>query len=100
MVFSRILLKVAMSAPKLMFTSCFFYTFHIIVYSDSENCSVAMTQMNQYSLESVMAMAWEQEDTVISLVEEGNLFKFLLRSTLVLSTNVLNYNTNQFQQKQ
>lgn len=59
-----------------------------------------MTQMNQYSLESVMATAWEQEDTVISLVEEGNLFKFLLRSTLVLSANVLNYNTNQFQQKQ
>lgn len=47
-----------------------------------------------------MAMAWEQEDTVISLVEEGNLFKFLLRSTLVLSANVLNYNTNNFQQKQ
>lgn len=62
-----------------------------------------MTQMNQYSLESVMATAWEQEDTVISLVEEGNLFYFLLRSTLVpgLSfANVLNYNTNQFQQKQ
>lgn len=76
--------------------------FHIIVSSDSENCSAAMTQMNQYSLESVMATAWEQEDTVISLVEEGNLFKLLLRSTLVpvLSANVLNYNTDQFQQKQ
>lgn len=76
--------------------------FHIIVYPDSENCSAAMTQMNQYSLESVMAMAWEQEDTAISLVEEGNLFKFLLRSTLVpvLGASVLNYYTNQFQQKQ
>lgn len=76
--------------------------FHIIVSSDSENCSAAMTQMNPYSLESVTATAWEQEDTVISLVEEGNLFKLLLRSTLVpvLSANVLNYNTDQFQQKQ
>lgn len=76
--------------------------FNFIVSSDSENCSAAMTQMNQCSLESVMATAWEQEDTVISLVEEGNLFKLLLGSTLVpvLSANVLNYNTNQFQQKQ
>lgn len=89
-----------MSAPKLMFTRFFLMACHIIVYSDSENCSVAMTQMNQYSLESVTATAWEQEDTVISLVEEGNLFKFLLRFTLVLSANVLNYNINQFQQKQ
>lgn len=47
--------------------------FHITAYSDSENCSAAMTQMNQYSLESVMATAWEQEDTAISLAEEGNL---------------------------
>lgn len=49
-----------------------------------------------------MVMAWEQEDIVISLVEEGNLFKLLLRSTSVpaLSANVLNYNRNQFQQKQ
>lgn len=63
-----------MSVPKRMFTRFFLTSFHIIVYSGSENCSAAMTQMNQYSLESVMATAWEQEDTVISLVEEGNLF--------------------------
>lgn len=76
--------------------------FHIVVSSDSENCSAAMTQMNQYFLESVTVTAWEQEDIVISLAEEGNLFKLLLRSTSVsaLSANVLNYNTNQFQQKQ
>lgn len=76
--------------------------FHIIVSSDSEDCSAATTQMNQYFLESVTVMAWEQEDIVISLVEEGNLFKLLLRSTSVpaLSANVLNYNRNQFQQKQ
>lgn len=51
-----------------------------------------MIQVNQYFLENAMVMAWEQEDIVISLVEEGNLFKFLLRSTSVpaLSANVLN----------
>lgn len=72
------------------------------VSSDSENCSAAMTQMNQYFLESVMVTAWEQEDTVISLEEEGNLFQFLLRSTLVpgLNVNVLIYSTNQLQQNQ
>lgn len=70
--------------------------FHITAYSDSENCSAAMTQMNQYSLESVMATAWEQEDTAISLVEEGNLSS----SWDLLGANVLNYGTNQFQQKQ
>lgn len=66
--------------------------FHITVSSDSENCSAAMIQMNRYFLENAMVMAWEQEDIVISLVEEGNLFKFLLRSTSVpaLSANVLN----------
>lgn len=76
--------------------------FHILVSSDSENCSAAMTQMNQYFSESVTVTAWEQEDIVISLVEEGNLFKLLLRPTSVpaLNANVLNYNTNQFQQKQ
>jgi len=75
--------------------------FHITVSSDSENCSAAMTQMNQYFLESVTVTAWEQEDTVISLVEEGNLLKLLLRFTSVpaLNANVLNYDTNQLHQK-
>jgi len=60
-----------------------------------------MTQMNQYFLESVTVTAWEQEDTVISLVEEGNLLKLLLRFTSVpaLNANVLNYDTNQLHQK-
>lgn len=76
--------------------------FHIIVFSDSENYSAAMTQMNQYFLESVTVTVWEQEDIVTSLAEEGNLFKLLLRSTSAhaLNANVLSYNTNQFQQKQ
>lgn len=76
--------------------------FHIIVSSGSENCSAAMTQMNQYFLESVTVTAWEQEDIVISLAAEGNLFKLLLRSASVpaLNANVLSCNTNQLQQKQ
>lgn len=75
----------------------FLLDFHIIVSSDSGNYSAAMTQMNQCFLESVTVTAWEQEDIVISLAEEGNLFKLLLRS---LNANILNYNTNQFQQRQ
>lgn len=61
-----------------------------------------MTQMNRYFLESVMVTAWEQEDIVTSLEEEGNVFKFRLRTPSVPSLNahVLNYNTNQLQQKQ
>lgn len=80
----------------------FLLDFHIIVSSDSGNYSAAMTQMNQCFLESVTVTAWEQEDIVISLAEEGNLFKLLLRSTAVpaLNANILNYNTNQFQQRQ
>lgn len=75
--------------------------FHITVFSDSENYSAAMTQMNQYFLESVTVTVWEQEDIVTSLAEEGNLFKLLLRSTSsALNANVLSYNTNPFQQKQ
>lgn len=76
--------------------------FPLSVSPDSENCSAAMTQMSQYFLESVMVTAWEQEDIVISLEEEGNLFQLLLRSTLVpgLNANVLNYSTNQLQQNQ
>lgn len=66
--------------------------FHTVVSPDSENYSAAMTQTKQCFLENVMAMAWEQEDTVTSLVEEGNLFQLLLRSTSVppLSENGLN----------
>jgi len=73
--------------------------FPLSVSSGSENCSAAMTQMNQYFLESVMVTAWEQEDIVISLEEEGKLFQLLLRSTLVpgLNADVLNYSTNQLQ---
>lgn len=46
-----------------------------------------------------MVTAWEQEDIVISLEEEGKLFQLLLRSTLVpgLNADVLNYSTNQLQ---
>lgn len=49
-----------------------------------------------------MVTAWEQEDIVTSLEEEGNVFKFRLRTPSVPSLNahVLNYNTNQLQQKQ
>lgn len=74
----------------------------LTVYSGSDNCSAAMTQMKQYFLESVTVTAWEQEDIVTSLEEEGNVFKFWLRTPAVpsLSARVLNYNTNQLQQKQ